>query len=82
MLDQFVIGFDRANGLSILQFDAVWLIDFSEKDFNWFVQCIRDSCYVFNFWKSKIKICIGVDAIIVSILNFETRCSISASSSV
>ena len=32
MLDQFVSSFDRANGLSIFQFDAVRLIDFSAKD--------------------------------------------------
>ena len=31
----------------------------------------------FNFPKSKIKIYIGVDAIIVLILNFDTLCSIS-----
>ena len=34
------------------------------------------------FWKSKVEIYVGVDAIIaiiVSILSFETRCSISAS---
>ena len=28
-LDQFVSSFDRADGLSILQFDAVRFIDFS-----------------------------------------------------
>ena len=38
-----------------------------------------DSCFVFKFWKSEIKIYVGVDAIIVSILSFETRFSISAS---
>ena len=79
LLNQFVSSFDRANGLSIFQFDAVWFIDFSAKDFDRWVQWIRDSCFVFNFWKSKLKIYVGVDAIIVSILSFETCCSISAS---
>ena len=79
LLDPFVSSFDRANGLSIFQFDAVRFIDFSAKDFDRWVQWIRDSCFVFNFWKSKIKIYVGVDAIIVSILSFETRCSILAS---
>ena len=32
LLDQFVSSFDRANGLSIFQFDAVRLIEFSAKD--------------------------------------------------
>ena len=82
---------DRANGLSIFQFDAVWfisqfdavrLIDFSTIDFDRWVQWIRHICYVFNFRKSKIKIYVGVNSIIVSILSFETRCSISASSPV
>ena len=82
LLAQFVSSFDRANGLSMLQFDAVRFIDFSANFFDRWVQWIRDSCYVFDFWKSKIKIYLEVDAIIVSILNFETRCSISASSPV
>ena len=33
LLDQFVGSFDRANGLSIFQFDAVLFIDFSAKEF-------------------------------------------------
>ena len=78
LLDQFVSSFDRANGLSIFQFDAVRYIDFSAKGFDQWVQWIRDSCFVFNFWKSKIKIYVEVDAIIVSILSFETSCSIFA----
>ena len=81
-LDQFVVSFDRANGLSIFRFDAVRSIDFSANVFDRWVQWIRASCFVFNFWKSMIKIYIGVDAIIVSILSFETRCSISGSSPV
>ena len=45
------------------------------------IQWIRDSCSVFNFQETKIKIFGGIDEdIIVSILNFETRCSISAAS--
>ena len=66
-------------GISIFQFDAVPFFDFSANDFDRWVQWIRDSCFVFNFWKSKIKIYVGVDTIIVSILSFETRCSISVS---
>ena len=31
LLDQFVSSFDRANGLSIFQFDAVRFIDFQQK---------------------------------------------------
>ena len=31
LLDQFVGSFDRANGLSIFQFDAVLFVDFSAK---------------------------------------------------
>ena len=49
LLDQFVNSFDRANGLSIFQFDAVRSIDFSAKDFDRWVHWIRDSCFVFNF---------------------------------
>ena len=41
--------FDRANGLSIFQFDAIRFIDFSAKDFDQLVQWFRDSCFVFNF---------------------------------
>ena len=55
LLDQFVSSFDRADGLSIFQFDAVRRIDFSAKDFGRWVQWIRDSCFVFNFCKSKFK---------------------------
>ena len=62
-----VSRFDRANGLSIFHFDAVQFIDASAKDFDLWVQWIRDSCFVFNFWKSKTKIYVGVDAIVVSI---------------
>ena len=50
-----VNSFDLANGLSIFQFDAVRFIDFSAKVFGRWVQWIRDSCFVFNFCKSKIK---------------------------
>ena len=82
LLAQFVSSFDRANVLSIFQIDAVRFIDFSAKDFDRWVQWIRDSYFVFNFWKSKIKIYVGVDAIIVSILSSETRCLISAFSPV
>ena len=82
LLAQFVSSFDRANVLSIFQIDAVRFIDFSAKDFDRWVQWIRDSYFVFNFWKSKVKIYDGVDAFIVSILGFDTLCSISASSSV
>ena len=32
----------------------------------------RDSCFVFIFWKSEIKIYVGVDAINMSIFSFET----------
>ena len=49
LLDQFVSSFDRANGLSIFQFDADRFIDFSAKDFDRWVQWIRDSCFGFNF---------------------------------
>ena len=48
-LDQFVVSFDRANGLSIFRFDAVRSIDFSANVFDRWVQWIRDSCLVFNF---------------------------------
>ena len=82
LLDQFVSNLDRANRLSIFQFDAVWFIDFSAKDFDRWVQWTRDSCIVLNFWKSEIKIYVGLDAFIVSILSFETRRLISASSAV
>ena len=82
LLDQIVNRLDRANGLSIFQFDVVQFIDFSAKDFDLWVQWKRHRCVVFNFWKSKIKIYVGVDPIIVSILSFETRCSISAPSPV
>ena len=34
LLDQFVSSFDRANGLSIFQFDEVRFIGFSAKDFD------------------------------------------------
>ena len=33
-LGQFVSRFDRSNGLSIFQIDAVWFFDFSAKDFD------------------------------------------------
>ena len=49
LLDQFVSSFDRSNGLSIFHFDAVRFIDFSAKDFDPWVQWIRDSCFGFNF---------------------------------
>ena len=49
LLDQFVSSFDRPNGLSIFQFDAVLFIDFSAKEFDRCVLWIRDSCFVFNF---------------------------------
>ena len=49
LLDQFVSSFDRANGLSIFQFDADRFIDFSAKDFDRWVQWIRDSRFAFNF---------------------------------
>ena len=48
LLDQFVGSFDHADGLSLFQFDAVLFIDFSAKDFDRWVQWIRDSCFVFN----------------------------------
>ena len=57
LFDQFVSSFDRADRLSISQFDAVRFIDFSAKDFDRWVQWIRDSCFVFDFWQSKIKVC-------------------------
>ena len=79
LLDQFVSSFDRANGLSIFQFD---LLTFQQKNFDQWVLWIMDICSVFNFWKSKIRIYVGVDAIIVSTLSFEMRFSISASSPV
>ena len=44
---------------SIFPFDAVWFIDNSAKDFDRWVWWIRDSCFVFNFWKSEIKIYVG-----------------------
>ena len=47
-------------------------------DFDRWVQWIWESYFVFNFWKFKIKIYVGVDAIVVSILNFDTLCSISS----
>ena len=56
LLDQFISSFDFANGLSIFQFDALWFIHFLAKDFDRWVQWIKDSCFVFNYWKSKIKI--------------------------
>ena len=59
LLDQFVSSIDRADGLSIFQFDAVRFIDFSAKDFYRQVKWISDSCFVFNFWKPKIKIYVG-----------------------
>ena len=49
LLDQFVSSFNRVNGLSIFEFDAVLSIDFSSKDFDRRVQWIRDSCFAFNF---------------------------------
>ena len=78
LLDQFVSSFDRANGLSIFQFDAVQFIDFSAKDFDRWVQWIRDSCLSLISENPRSAF-VGVDAIIVSILSFETRCSILAS---
>ena len=82
LLDQFVSSFDRANGLSIFQFDAVRFMTFQQKilidGFN------GSGTVVLSLisQKSKIKIHVGVDAIVVSISSFETRCSISASSPV
>ena len=49
LLDQFISSFDRANELSICQFDAVRFIDFSAKDFDRWIQWIRGSCFAFNF---------------------------------
>ena len=49
LFNQSVGSFDRANWLSIFQFDAVRFIDFSAKDFDRWVQWIRNSCFVFNF---------------------------------
>ena len=45
IVTQFVSSFDRVNGLSIFQFDAVLFIDFSANFFDWWVQWIRDSCF-------------------------------------
>ena len=45
LLDRFVSSFDRANGISIFRFDAVQYIDFSAKDFDRWIQWIRDSCF-------------------------------------
>ena len=41
--------------LSLLQFDAVWFIDFPEKKIDLWVQWIRDSCIVFNFWYPRSR---------------------------
>ena len=41
LLDQFVNSFDRANGLSIFKFDAVWFVNFSAKDLDRWVQWNR-----------------------------------------
>ena len=41
--------FDRANGLSIFQFDAIRFVGFSAKDSDRWVQSIMVSCFVFNF---------------------------------
>ena len=50
LLDQFVSSFDRANRLSMFQFDAVRFIDFSANDFDLSAQWItRDSCSVLDF---------------------------------
>ena len=70
LLDQFVLSFDRADGLSIFQFDAVRRIDFSAKDFGRWVQWIRDSCFVFNFCKSKIKASRFVSELILLLCRF------------
>ena len=48
LLDQFVSSFDRANWLSIFQFDAIRFIDFSAKGFDRRVRWIRDCCFVFD----------------------------------
>ena len=81
MLDQFVSSFDRANGLSIFQFDAILFIDFSAKDlidgFNGLGTVVLSLIS-----ENPRSAFVGVDAIIVSILSFETRCSISATSPV
>ena len=74
LLDQFASSFDRANGLSIFQFDAIhrlfskrfWLMGKMESEW------IRNSCFVFNFWNSKIKIYVGaivVDATVVLVVD-------------
>ena len=65
------MGFQHSD---LMQFDSLIF----RKDFDRWVQWIGDSYSVFNFWKSKVKIYVGVDAIIVSILNFDTLCLISA----
>ena len=81
LLDQFVSSFDRANRLSMFQFDAVRFIDFSANDFDLSAQWItRDSCSVLDFWKSKIKIYVVVDAYCVNYEFWNACCSISASS--
>ena len=78
LLDQFVSSFDRSFVLSTFKFDAVQFITFP-RDRR--IQWIRDSCSVVNFQETMIKIFGGIDDdIIVSTLNFETRCSISAAS--
>ncbi len=51
------------------------------ENFDGRIQWSRDSCSVFNFQETMIKSLGGNDDdIIVSMLNFETRCSISAAS--
>ena len=60
-----------------MRFDS----SFFRENFDRRIQWNRDSCSVFNFQETMIKIFGGIDDdIIVSILNFETRCSISAAS--
>ena len=80
LLDQFVGSFDLFNVLSTFEFVAVRFITFP-REFNRRIQWIRNRCSVHNFQETMIKIFGGMyDDIIVSILNFETRCSISAAS--
>jgi hypothetical protein len=80
LLDQFESSLDCANVLSTFYFDAVQFIDFSTRILIYGFNGVETYIFSLISKSPRSRFILGVDGIIVSILNFETRCSHSAAS--
>ena len=83
----FIIGsvvssFVRGNVLSTFEFDAVWCMNFSTEIFYPWSLWIGTVVFVHNFEFPRMKNYVEDFYGVVSILNFETRCSSSAASQI